>query len=484
MQRPLTIGARVLALWRKEIWQPVYLTDRSWRGRFYAVLRIISITVTGLAETRATSRAAALSFSTLLSLGPLVAIAVLIAGFALNKNDPDLAANALNQIIKYVAPQIKQYEDLEHQDKSLNPALLDVINNFISGARSSTAGAVSALSLIVIVLLLFTSVENTFNDVWGVRRGRSWLMRVVFYWTILSLGAVFFFAVVGSFSATLLSAFTEKLPFGGELLGAVRHALPVMSVGLIVILLTFFYRFIPNTHVFWRAALIGALMVGALLVLNNLLAFYYFRRVALTKNLYGSLGILPILMLGLYIFWLFVLVGGQISYAVQNVHFRNSQAAWSNLTEATRERLILVVLLTICRRFQACLPPCTASELGSTIKAPTQILNECLNRLVELQLISPIPPDPSSSSADYFYQPARPLNRLTLSHFKQSFENYGEDPAGDTLGRLDPIVGQYRQVLDNAAREEFFTKTFDQLFAEHPFDHARTTALSTQQKPA
>jgi membrane protein len=184
-------------------------------------------------------------------------------------------------------------------------------------------------------------------------------------------------------------------------------------------------------------------------------------------------------MLGLYIFWLFVLVGGQISYAVQNVHFRNSQAAWSNLTESTRERLILVVLLTISRRFQSCLPASTASQLGSTIKVPTQILNECLNRLVDLQLISPIPPDPNASSADYLYQPARPLNRLTLSQFKHLFENFGEDPAGDTLGRIDPIIAHYKAGLEQVTSQDFFTKSFDQLFTEFPFEPIRTPGATS-----
>jgi len=118
---------------------------------------------------------------------------------------------------------------------------------------------------------------------------------------------------------------------------------------------------------------------------------------------------------------------------VQNVHYRNSQAAWGSLTESARERLALVVLLTICRRFQACLPPVTAAQLGAFIKIPTQVLNECLNRLVDLTLITPLPPAAGADTTDYFYQPARPLNRITLTEFKQLFENYGDDPAGDTI---------------------------------------------------
>jgi len=492
---------RLFLLYHKEIWQTAYLRDRSLRGRCYALLRVISITLTGLAETRATSRAAALSFSTLLGLAPLIGIAVLVAGFAMGSNNNELVTDKLNDLIKFIAPQISHYEEsnvsIESSNSAkaaseatkpgkklvVNPELITFINNSIAGTRSSAGGVVSTVSLLIIVLLLFTSVEQVFNDIWGVRRGRSWLVRIVSYWTILTLGAVLFFGSVGAMSAATFGAyFSSHLPFGSEVASAVSHLLPALSMMLLVVILTLFYRFIPNTHVYWRAAFLGALAVALLLELNNVLAFSYFTRVNMTRSLFGPLALLPVLMFGLYVFWLFVLVGGQISYAVQNVHFRNSQAAWSNLSEFTREKLTLVVLLTIARRFQACLPAGTVSEIGSTVKVPTQVLNECLNRLVDMNLISPIPPPPHSGSSDYLYQPARPLSRITLKDFKTSFENFGQDPASEGIGRLDPLVERYEAQLAQLNEEELFTIPLDTLFSRHNFDPSASPR--TEKKPA
>src|ERR1043166_4427211 len=104
-------------LYQKEIWQPAYLQDNSARGYFYALLRVTSIVHTVFRETKAASRAAALSFSSLLGLGPMVAIAVLVAGFAIDRNDPDLAVNTLNKLITYIAPQIGQYQKNVAQGK-------------------------------------------------------------------------------------------------------------------------------------------------------------------------------------------------------------------------------------------------------------------------------------------------------------------------------------------------------------------------------
>ena len=477
--------ARLAHIYHREIWQSAFLRDRSLKGCSFAVLRVISITGTVLVESKVASRAAALSFSSLLGLGPLIAIAVLVAGFALGKNDATVIADSLNKIIKIIAPQIAQYEILTQTTAEADPQLVQVINNIIGASRSGSAGAVSIFSLLLIVLLLFKSIEDAFNDIWGVRQGRSVLMRVVLYWTVLSLGAILFFMAVALVSAgTFIKVFEERLPGAREFLGSVGWSVQLFSFLLLSLMLTLFYRVIPNTRVYWRAAAIGGLLAGALLLLNNFIAFLYVKRVVLEKDLYGSLAILPVLMGGLYIFWLYVLVGGIVSYAIQNVHFRNSQAAWAKLTETMRERLALVVFLTICRRFRECLPPISASDLSTMLKVPTQLLNECVNRLVALKLITTVRPPPEAESTDYLYQPARPLNRLTLFDFKTLDDNLGEDPIGNSLERIDPLVAHYDAALSRLGEQDFFQKTVEQLLDEHPFDESRPPFAMGQPRPA
>lgn len=529
---------RAARIYTHDIWRNEYLDGKTPRARIYAALRVISITYTGIVETKTPSRAASLSFSTLLGLGPLMAIAVLVAGFVLDRQDPNLAVNTLNRLIKFVAPQVTQYEQLEAKTAAqhppaprsdvvsaatlnlpppanlstpradgpasstppsldpdapatappsssapspspvadtapveVNPELVVLIDGFIDGSRSSTAGIVGVLTLIVIVIQLFTSVENAFNEIWGVRQGRSWLMRIVFYWTVLTLGAVLFFAVITTLSAgAYLNMVERALPFGlgPSVVGFLRWLLPPLSALLFVCVLSLFYKFIPNTRVLWRSAAAGAVLVGLLVVANNYLAFLYLSKVVQQRSLFGSLGILPILMFGLYVFWFFLLLGGQLSYAIQNVHFRNSQAAWNTLAESMRERLSLTVLLRIGRRFRDCLPPAKASELGAELGVPTQILNECLNRLVHMRLLTPVPAEADDQENDLRYQPARPLNRTTLADFKHMDDDHGGDPTGPTLTDIDPIVEVYDRELNGFQNGPFFQKTLDELITAYP----------------
>lgn len=475
----LQLTARLRQLWQVEIWTASTARDRSLRGRWFAFLRIISITFSGLAEIKVAARAAALSYSSLLGLGPLVTLAVLIAGFALGDRDPAVLARSLNNVISFIAPQVGQYDRAAREqarepgavmpasEAEPDPELVRTIVHFIESSRSGTAGAVGLLTLLLIAIQLFSSIENTFNDIWGVRRGRSWIMRVVYYWTVITLGALLFFTSFTLLSAgTFISVFFEKLPLGNHLKAAFSWVLPGSSAFLLATILTLFYRAIPNTRVRWSAAILGAVIVTLLLLLNNTLAFLYFKRVVINKSLYGSLALPIVLMVGLYVFWFFVLVGGQITYAVQNVHYRSSQTAWHNLNNFSRESLSLLVLLLVARRFKACLPPYSASDLAQRIRVPAQVLNESLNRLCDLQLITQLPSSESKDPSDYRYTPARPLDRITLLQFQQQFAQYGESPSGDMLDSVDPVLALYHKQTAAGLGQALGSRTLDDLLEE------------------
>jgi membrane protein len=468
--------AQLRDFWTNGIWKVSIEKDRRPRAALLVFMRILSITFSGLGEIRVFSRAAALSFSSLLGIGPLIAIAVLVAGNVLANQKSDIAVDALNKAIRFIAPQVSQLDEaiVETADATaagtvqVNPEIVSLINNFIEASQSGALGVVGGLTLVLIVIQLFISVEESFNSIWGVRRGRSFLMRIAWYWTVVTLGAVLMMAALSLLSASTIPAIVERLPLGVEMMGVFRLVAPLVSFFVLVMVLTIFYRFIPNTNVFWFPALVGATVVIILLVLNNYLAVVYVRRVLISQSLFGSLSIVPVLMAGLYVFWFFVLLGGQITYAVQNVHYRSSQSVWHELNHTSRESLSLLVLVLIARRFKACKPALTASELSKAIRVPTQVLNECLNRLTDIGLVSTNPPLEGESALDYRFQPARPLDRITLNDFRNQFAELGESPSGELLEAVDPILRHFRTSISASLGEAIGTRSLDQLVDELP----------------
>ncbi|RME68171.1 MAG: YihY/virulence factor BrkB family protein [Verrucomicrobia bacterium] len=475
MKNPSEYLARIRELFTDTIWRGDVLEDHSPKGRLYAVLRIAAMTWSGILENSLASRAGALSFSSMLGLGPLIALMVLVSGAVLEKSDPDFAIKQLNKALVFVAPQIKQLEEVENKNhaagadstaasttaeseagqpspQSVNSALNDLLNSFIRGSQSKAIGIAGALALIVIVIQLFSSIENAFNEIWGVRRGRNLMLRIVFYWAAVTLGAVLAFASLTLLSASTFLAVIEDLPLGTEMRRIFQISGPGISVIVLIGLLACFYKFIPNTTVQWFSAVTGAAIVVLLLNLNNYLAFLYLRNVMLSQSLYGSLGIIPIMMLGLYVFWLFVLLGGQITYAIQNANFQSSNKAWHDLNHATRESIALLVFTLICRRFQACEPPYSTPEISRLTRMPNQILNATLLRLIQLRLVSQLPPDDDRAGQNYRYQPARPLDQIRLVDFRKMFKELGTGLSENVLDQLDPVVADYHNRVEDAVR--------------------------------
>jgi hypothetical protein len=204
------------------------------------------------------------------------------------------------------------------------------------------------------VIQLFSTIETAFNSIWGVKRGRNWLLRIAFYWAAVTLGAVLALASLALLSASAFVSTIESLPMGAEIRQMFIWAGPAVSMVVLTGLLTVFYKFIPNTSVNWWPAFTGAVVVVILLYANNLMAFLYLRNVTLNQSLFGALGVLPVLMLGLYVFWLIVLLGGQITYATQNANYRSSHLAWNELNIASQRGLALLILTLVSRRFRDC----------------------------------------------------------------------------------------------------------------------------------
>ena len=482
----------------RDIWELEHVGRRTPRARAYLLLRILVLTWQGLRRNRIPVQAAALTFYSLIGLGPLIALGIMVSGFVVDQGEENMAVEAISKAIAFAAPQLALDVDAEAKPKKgkpdnpgkaadapagpapdaadapsapapagkpeaadtrdagrggepaapeggteLAPEMRDLINRFIEAAQSGTVGVVGSLMLFVIGIQVLSSIEGSFNSLWGVEKGRRLGERIVVYWTFISLGAV-----IGAASLTLVTLRTisnvmEKVPFGGEFFSLLLVFSPVITFLLLTFLLANFFRFIPNTRVEWRPALAGAAMVVLLLNLYNTLSFLYVQRVVDTRSLYGSVGILVVLMIGLYVFWLLILFGGQVTYAVQNADYLTNENAWQKISERTREVVSLGILLLVAGRFREGTPPLRASRLHEILRVPSHILNTSLNRLCELGYLSPVEGAAAETERDRAFQPARPLESLTLGKFKQSFECHGNNEGADVVAETVPGLDTY-----------------------------------------
>ncbi len=448
-------------LLRQQIWRQHEEPKSRAEAWLHSVLRVVAISFAGLRENRIVSRAAALSFSSLLGLGPLIALMVMVSGFVLDRAEPGTAQRTIEQVISFVAPQVNLSDETESSKKP-EDGLSSLISRFIAASQSGTVGIGGALMLALVVIQLFITIEDAFNDIWGVARGRKLITRVILYWTIITVGAVVGFAGVarGVFELMALNEqfveLAESIP-GGETVGGWLSAAGATIVTFLALggMLALFYRFIPNTQVEWKAALVGAAFALVCFKINNTLAFLYVERVAMQRTLYGSLGILPVLMIGLYFFWLCLLVGGRVCFAVQNARFKSGRVAWDELSAASQEGLCLLLFAQVCRQFKNCLPPLSSNQLADRHGLPRQLVTAAMERLCDLKFASALPAEDQDPFDASRYQPAKPLDKITLADFKRSFDAYGESPDENHFDAYDPLVRHYHRSLEQARASAF-----------------------------
>lgn len=441
----------------KDIWEYGVGEEPSLKGQWLALLRILSISWKGLFENRLFNRAAALSYSSLIALGPLVAIVVILSSSFVRTD----AETQIKRALLFVAPSLQEMVTLGEesepggQQEQMATALDTLIAQIIEGAEqllsqvntggSKAFGAMGFLILIWVVIQLLTSVENTLNQIWGVHQGRPWSQRIVFYWTFVSLGALLGFGSTALFSASNIASMIDWVPLGSEMTALLLKLSPLLSFGMLTILLALFYRFFPNTSVRLKPAFVGSLLTAGLLFLNNYLSILYVHRVISFQSLYGSVGIIPVMMIGLYFFWVLILLGGQLTYAVQNVSFLANQAVWKRISPTAREVLTLSAFLKIARRFHKCEPAPTMNEISGQLHVPVNLVNEALEVLEQIGWITRITiEERRDESESTGFRPGRPLQTYNFSRFRQSIGQIGDSSMLDNLLQADPLLKRYK----------------------------------------
>lgn len=212
---------------------------------------------------------------------------------------------------------------LEHSDNpfanaDLEQVITDLITRVNSSIRNVPTGWIaltSGLVLLYAAMSLLVEIERSFNQLCGAPSGRPWRRRLMLYWTILTAGSLML-------AATFLAsdAFTRwVVSIAGQdsIVGAVMAGYGV-SVLISIILLLGAYTTIPNTHIRLRSALAGAFIGAVLWELGKLGFTTYLRFTPSYSKFYGSIAILPLFLLWIYLTWLIVLFGVQATYALQN----------------------------------------------------------------------------------------------------------------------------------------------------------------------
>src|SRR5258705_413149 len=181
-------------------------------------------------RNRCPLRATALGYTTLLALIPLLAVSFAILSSYLKETSPTTTRELITQFIDAVVPQLKLIPE-EPGKPAARVEAIERIEELINKANSKTLGFTGSLGVITVAILLFSTIEGTFNDIWGVTRGRTWWRRLVQYWVMITFGPIAMSTVIYLVSTTYFKSgqeLLETLPFVGKVVPFV--ALRVMTL--------------------------------------------------------------------------------------------------------------------------------------------------------------------------------------------------------------------------------------------------------------
>jgi membrane protein len=432
------------------------------------------------ARNRCPVRAAALSYTTLLALIPLLAVAISVTSSLLKGEGEQKIYEAIDKLVSNVMPPAQLSTNGPAVSLNLGPAMSVIltstnsatvitnspaglanepnppatgdnsrivtaqmeaakyIHHFVQTTRSGALGVTGMVLLVYIAIRMLAGVEATFNDIWGVARGRNWLWRTVLYWTAITLGPLLLSAALGLAGGPHLNAaknLVNHLPLIG---GFIFDLLPLVVLWLAFALV---YLLVPNTKVHFGAALVGGLIGGSLWHLNNVFGFLYVSRVVTNSKIYGGLGLVPVFMVGLYFSWLILLFGAQVAYAFQNRAAFLQEKLVENVNQRGREFIALRLMTCIGQRFQRGERPITLQEISVQLGIPTRLAQQVLRILLAAHLVSEI------AGAEPAYAPARPLDAINAHDVLRAMRAGGGQELALRAGPAPAeVYGEYARI--------------------------------------
>lgn len=326
--------------------------------------------VTRLREQNLAQVASSLTFTTVLSLVPMVTVA--LAVFTVFPGFSDFQQNLQDYFVQSFLPP-NMADTIQHY-----------INQFADKAKRLTAFGMAFLVLTAMTTMF--TVDRVFNDIWHVHRPRSLVAKLSLYWSIMTLSPLLVGASLSISSWAIKDALSGVGQFGAAsavLMAGVPYLLTVLAFTLL-------YVTIPNRPVRWSDGLVGGAVAALLFEATKAGFAYYITHSGTYTRLYGALAAFPVFLLWIYLAWIIVLLGATVVAALpiaRTGHF--------NHVEKPGERWVLGlrVMSELEKARRLTQPGLTLTQLRTLSEVPPDALDEILEILVDKNFVGLVKPE-------------------------------------------------------------------------------------------
>jgi len=447
------LGEGRLGTWWRFLSRDIWLIDladaKSWRARVTRISRIVLIAGRGFFRDRCMLQAAALTYLTVFSLVPLLAFVFSVAkGFG-----------AYNQIrTGFVDPFLSRTfgEVGEGSGAQVRNAIENVFA-IVDKTDLKALGVVGILLLFWSIIKMMGAIERSLNEIWGVKRSRTLVRRVSDFLAIAIVAPLFL--LIGS----ALSAFQWKNALGDFYPDALERGPWLALVPILVVCagMTFILLTLPNTSVRLRSALLGGVVAG--LLWQAVQSLFVAGLVGLGRwtPVYASFAAIPMFLLWLYLSWVILLIGAELSFAHQNESAYTTSAQTGQVDQAYREALAPRLAGRIAAAFVDAERPPSAFELAHDLGVAPRAVTQVLDELVEHALLART----TRGDDEHGFLPARDLDSVTVLDLLHALRREPDRRSPPVKGRLDERVDRLLFAMDEELRRSLHNYTLRELAA-------------------
>ena len=401
--------AKFFTFIRTDIWR-IRLADLPFGQSFLIKqLRIILLAFRGYLEDRCLLRASSLTFYTLLSIVPVVAMFFGVAkGFGFERR-----------------LERELFERFPGQEEVLGQ-VINFANSLLEETQGGLIAGIGMLVLFWSVLKVLGHIEMAFNDIWEIKKQRSWVRKFTDYLSIIPISPILVLmsGSVTVFITSQVTQITQKVALLGAISPLIFSLLKLTPYVLIWVLFTILYIIMPNTKVNFKAGLLGGVVAGTLYQIAQG-AYISFQIGAARYNaIYGSFAALPLFLMWVQISWWIVLFGAELSYANQNVDTYEYEPDFFKVSPSFKKLLTLQIAHSLIKKFEKGDKPLSDSQISARLEMPIRLVHSILYDLIESGLVSETTTKDDKQLA---YQPACDINKLTIQYVLAALEQSGTD---------------------------------------------------------
>jgi membrane protein len=390
---------------------------------------------------RSGQQAAALSYHTIFGIVPLAIVTLMI--FQLFPSYSYIGERVKNFIYDQANFTAFKSPDPRNENSEETIALTEhldaIVARFFDETNRGQIGFLSMLIVIWAALALLATIEKSFNNIWHVATGRNFLHRIISYWTFLTLGPL----ILGT-GIYLVTQYSKIANIQETVLSHIAPAILSYFVATAAFFLLYFVM--PNTKVSFKAAVWGAVIAALVWMAARSIFGYCITELELYRTVYGVMALIPMTVVWIYITWLTVLFGLQLTYTTQ--HLKSLDAAEIAAAKKTEEHFIandltvINIVRVIAEAFQDNHAPVPPEDICGKLDIPAEFGQKILDHLVNSRLIV------RTSEPEEGFLPARDPANIKLSDIAEAAAATGfAQPRTDQPDSLQQIAQSQRSAL-------------------------------------